>query len=246
MNTLNMTTGADFNCKNRLVQLDETFRFLEKDFGKTRMKLYKYLGEVYGLIQDVGSDAARVTSLDDALCNFNIPKKTLSRAKTVTRKVALFVFARESTDLINKSTRSLYTRALELAVERNLGVDAFVDELNASGVYAFANQNATKDEESKISDAEAIESRRSKLQNQVLANAPNLCLIDGKNPSNGFALVLYRVDSGVLVPCSSLDESKAIDGYISCLLNVEKIDRVKKADEAAARVRASILSQEAA
>lgn len=251
MTTANTKTAAAFDCKERLGAFETRVRFLESSFTNSYGALNTFLGDVYSFIQEIGSDGERIKSLDSALIDSRISVRQRKLAKTVAQKVSLCVFVKDSKDFMNKSTRSLYTRALADAVKENLDVEEFVATLNKIGIYAYVNPDANeKKEPSTESVISFVETRRRELLAETASDVSSIGLIGGKNPSNTFAVVLYRVDNGTLVPCKVSDADKAVNAFIREVIVTERAELEEKADlaakEAAEAARNRVLSKKAA
>jgi hypothetical protein len=231
----------------RLEKVHGQMREVESAYAKPQSSLYEALGEIYGLALDVGADGNRILALEEALKDLKIESRKLARAKSVVQKIALYVFGRDSSDAMNKSTRSLYTRALAEAMRRGMTVDQFVSELKAIGVYAFANGvKGERGVSSKELLKAEIKMRRTSLLNESVPGLNPIGLIGEKNPENTFAVVLYRVDNGALVPCATLDHESAIDAIVLETIQGERGGATKRGKTPAAMVNDSIKMKKAA
>jgi hypothetical protein len=151
---------------------------VSKQFSNSFKSLYGFLGECHSLVIDIGSDATRVQSLNDALKNTStITDRERKLAKTVTAKVVLYVFRKTDGDLSNRSTRSNYKRAIQKAIDSNLSSANFVQKLQDGGIVAFIGGDK---KQSKEDVAELVAEKRRKLLTKTIPSLSAINLIDNK------------------------------------------------------------------
>ena len=232
-----------FDVSSQLRALDESLQFVSSNFNRSYESLYEFLGQCHLLTLNIGSDGAKIKSLADALDAEaskarGVTKRQLKLATSVASKVALHVFRRDEGDFISPATRSNYTRALIKATEDGLTVEMFVNQLRSNGLVNFLS--GRKREES---DHSVLDVTRTELMTKTEKSVKPIGLIENRNPQNTFAVVLYRVDSGKLVPCFVSDDDSTVNAVVSGVVKLERERLEQQADEAAERARQEVLNR---
>ena len=223
----------------RLKELDDTLKSVATSFSRSFDSLYEFLGRCHALALDVGSDGQRIATLDDALSRADqITARQVKLAKSVSSKVALYVFRSEEKDFCNPSTRSNYTRAINKAAELGLSVEQFVSQLKQSGLVGFLSDKKTES-----SSDSSVEEARKELMTKVETSVKPMGLIGNRNPKNTFAVVLYRADSGKLIPCFASDDERAVDALLVKVARLEQERVEKEAEEVAEKARQEYLTK---
>ena len=226
----------------RLAALDESLKFVSANFIRSYESLYDFLGQCHLLTLDIGSDSEKIKCLTDFLRteaqgNLSLTKRQVKLASSVAAKVALYVFRRDEREFVSSATRSNYTRALTKAADEKLTVDAFVNQLRSIGLISFVSGRKKAD-----SDDSAIDVARTELMSKTEKLVKPIGLIDNRNPRNTFAVVLYRVDSGKLVPCFVSDDDSTVNAVVAGVAKLERERLERLADEAAERARQEVLN----
>jgi len=239
-----MSTTTTFDCSARLATLDEQHTFVSKSFSRSFSSLYKFLGECHALVVDIGSDGSRVESLNESLKNAKeLTDRQRKLATSVTAKVVLYVFRKPDGDLSNRSTISNYKRAIQKALDKRLSSSEFLAQLENGGIIAFISEMTITD---KVPVSEALEEKRLALVANTVPSVSTIGLIENKNPVDTFAVVVYRVDGGQLVPCYVTDNTKAINSLITAIIPIDKRQIEEEADRIAEEARkAYLFSQKA-
>jgi hypothetical protein len=232
-----MVTTIDISL--RLKELDDTLRSVSTSFTRSFDSLYEFLGQCHLLALDIGSDSQRIAKLEDALSQSDqLTARQVKLARSIASKVALHVFRSEDKDFINPSTRSNYTRAINKAAELGLSVEQFVSQLKQSGLVGFLS-----DKQTESSSDSSVEEARKELMTKVENSVKPMGLIGNRNPKNTFAVVLYRADSGKLIPCFASDDERAVDAVLVKVARLEQERVEKEAEEVAAKARQEYLTK---
>jgi hypothetical protein len=232
-----------FDVSSQLRALDESLQFVSSNFNRSYESLYEFLGQCHLLTLNIGSDGTNIKSLADALeaeasKARGITKRQNKLATSVASKVALYVFRRDEGDFISPATRSNYTRALIKATRDGLSAEMFVSQLRSNGLINFVS--GRKKEES---DHSVLDVTRTELMTKTEKSVKPIGLIENRNPQNTFAVVLYRVDSGKLVPCFVSDDDSTVNAVVSGVVKLERERLERQADEAAERARQEVLTR---
>jgi hypothetical protein len=232
-----------FDVSSQLRALDESLQFVSSNFNRSYESLYEFLGQCHLLTLNIGSDGTNIKSLADALeaeasKARGITKRQNKLATSVASKVALYVFRRDEGDFISPATRSNYTRALIKATRDGLTAEMFVSQLRSNGLINFVS--GRKKEES---DHSVLDVTRTELMTKTEKSVKPIGLIENRNPQNTFAVVLYRVDSGKLVPCFVSDDDSTVNAVVSGVVKLERERLERQADEAAERARQEVLNR---
>jgi hypothetical protein len=232
-----------FDVSSQLRALDESLQFVSSNFNRSYESLYEFLGQCHLLTLNIGSDGAKIKSLADVLeaeasKARGITKRQNKLATSVASKVALYVFRRDEGDFISPATRSNYTRALIKATRDGLTAEMFVSQLRSNGLVNFLS--GRKKEES---DHSVLDVTRTELMTKTEKSVKAIGLIENRNPRNTFAVVLYRVDSGKLVPCFVSDDDSTVNAVVSGVVKLERERLERQADEAAERARQEVLNR---
>jgi hypothetical protein len=232
-----MNTNVDVSL--RLKELDDTLKVVSSSFSRSFDSLYEFLGQCHSLALDIGSDGQRIAKLDDGLSRSEqITPRQVKLAKSVASKIALYVFRSEDKDFLTPSTRSNYTRSINKASALGLSVAEFVSQLKQSGLVGFLS-----DKQADPSLDSSLEDARKELMTKVEKSVKPMGLIDNRNPKNTFAVVLYRADSGKLVPCFASDDERAVDALLAKIARLEQ-ERIKKeAEQVAENARREYLNK---
>ena len=232
-----MVTNIDISL--RLKELDDTLKSVSTSFSRSFDSLYDFLGQCHLLALDIGSDSQRIAKLEDALSQSDqITARQVKLARSIASKVALHVFRSEDKDFINPSTRSNYTRAINKAAELGLSVEQFVSQLKKSGLVGFLSDKKTES-----SSDSSVEEARKELMTKVETSVKPMGLIGNRNPKNTFAVVLYRADSGKLIPCFASDDERAVDALLVKVARLEQERVEKEAEEVAEKARQEYLTK---
>lgn len=231
-----------FDVSSRLTALEESLRFVSANFNRSYESLYDFLGQCHLLTLDIGADSTKIKRLMDVLDAevsraSGITKRQVKLATSVASKLALYVFRRDEREFVSSSTRSNYTRALVKAAEDGLSVDAFINRLRSDGLVAFLSGGKKQE-----GDDSAIDVARTELMTKTAKSVKPIGLIDNRNPRNTFAVVLYRVDSGKLVPCFVSDDDSAVNAVVAGVTKLERKLLEQQAEEAAERARQEVLN----
>ena len=234
--------NKSFDVSSRLTALDESLRFVSANFSRSYESLYDFLGQCHLLTLDIGSDSTKIKSLIDVLDaevsrDSGITKRQVKLATSIASKVALYVFRRDEREFVTSSTRSNYTRALVKAAEDGISVDAFVNRLRSDGLVAFLSGGKKQE-----GDDSAIDVVRTELMTKTAKSVKPIGLIENRNPQNTFAVVLYRVDSGKLVPCFVSDDDSAVNAVVAGVTKLERKLLEQQAEEAAETARQKVLN----
>jgi hypothetical protein len=232
-----------FDVSSQLRALDESLQFVSSNFNRSYESLYEFLGQCHLLTLNIGSDGTNIKSLADALeaeasKARGLTKRQNKLATSVASKVALYVFRRDEGDFISPATRSNYTRALIKATRDGLSAEMFVSQLRSNGLINFVS--GRKKEES---DHSVLDVTRTELMTKTEKSVKPIGLIENRNPQNTFAVVLYRVDSGKLVPCFVSDDDSTVNAVVSGVVKLERERLERQADEAAERARQEVLNR---
>jgi hypothetical protein len=232
-----------FDVSSQLRALDESLQFVSSNFNRSYESLYEFLGQCHLLTLNIGSDGAKIKSLADVLeaeasKARGITTRRNKLATSVASKVALYVFRRDEGDFISPATRSNYTRALIKATRDGLTAEMFVSQLRSNGLINFLS--GRKKEES---DHSVLDVTRTELMTKTEKSVKPIGLIENRNPQNTFAVVLYRVDSGKLVPCFVSDDDATVNAVVSGVVKLERERLERQADEAAERARQEVLNR---
>ena len=92
------------------------------------------------------------------------------------------------------------------------------------------------------SDHLAIDVARTELMTKTTKSVKPIGLIENRNPRNTFAVVLYRVDSGKLIPCFVSDDDSAVNAVVAGVTKLERKLLEQQAEEAAERARQEVLN----
>ncbi len=232
-----------FEISSKLRALDESLQLVSSNFSRSYESLYEFLGQCHLLTLNIGSDSAKIKSLTDVLDAEaskarRVTKRQVKLATSVASKVSLYVFRRDEGDFISPATRSNYTRALIKATEDGLTVEMFVNQLRSNGLVNFLSGRKKED-----SDDSVLDVTRTELMTKTAKSVKPIGLIENRNPQNTFAVVLYRVDSGRLVPCFVTDDDSTVNAVVSGVVKLERERLEQQADEAAERARQEVLNR---
>jgi hypothetical protein len=119
-----------------------------------------------------------------------------------------------------------------------LSVEQFVSQLKQSGLVGFLS-----DRKADPSSDSPVEEARKELMTTVERSVTPMGLINNRNPKNTFAVVLYRADSGRLVPCFASDDERAVDAVLVKVARLEQERVEKEAEEVADKARQEYLKK---
>jgi hypothetical protein len=114
----------------------------------------------------------------------------------------------------------------------------FVNQLRSNGLVNFLSGRKKED-----SDDSVLDVTRTELMTKTAKSVKPIGLIENRNPQNTFAVVLYRVDSGRLVPCFVTDDDSTVNAVVSGVVKLERERLEQQADEAAERARQEVLNR---
>jgi hypothetical protein len=203
-------TAISLNVYARLEDLEQKLLRVAGTFAKPQQTLYALLADSYALVVEIGHDERRIELLNDALLKKGIPEALQIRARTVAAKVALWLFRDEGGDLINKSTRSLYKRALERARGEYLSTAEFHSVLEDLGVYAFANRASAPSRAS----CDGLAAARNDLMTKAVKAIPSIRIIANESPYDTFVVVVYRPEGTQHVPCFMTDNPSDVNAFL--------------------------------
>lgn len=129
-----------FDVRSRLADLELLLQQVDIAYAPATRALYALLTDAYNLVVEVGNDEHRLQQLTEAVRSRGVSNTQAKRARSVAAKVTLCLFRDERGDLVNKSTRSIYKRALERATVERLTPEEFFEAVQASGVFTFATK----------------------------------------------------------------------------------------------------------
>lgn len=213
-----------FNLNSRLADLELALQRADIAYDPPSKALYALLTDAYRLVVEVGDDEHRLQQLTEAIRSRSASATQANRAKTVAAKMALWLFRNDRGELVNKSTRSLYKRALERAEIEHLTPEEFHARLEAKGVFAFATKallpSSECDDTVDRSVAPPTEcedpvhaARRQLLTGMVPGMSP-ISFVDNAPPHDTFVFVMYRADFGQLIPCFVTDNSSDVNAVL--------------------------------
>jgi len=93
---------------------------------------------------------------------------------------------------------------------------------------------------------DALEEKRAALVANTVSSVSSIGLIENKNPTDTFAVVVYRVDAAQLVPCYVTDNTRAINSLITAIIPLDKERVEEEANRIAEEARREYLSRQKA